>query len=137
MYENARKSFDNVNNCLRDTDADRESVRFAAIESVRARAIRRSSVLYPPYEAIEESLEKLLFFDFECRHENGNHEANLCIVQNEAGNKWIFEGDNTRDTVTGCLRSNMLIVRPWPTTSTATTVISSCNIYASTVSSTM
>ena len=39
----------------------------------------------------------MLFFDFECRQENGNHEPNLCIVQNEAGDEWIFQGDNTRD----------------------------------------
>ncbi len=42
------------------------------------------------------SLE-LLFFDFKCRQENGNHEPNLCIVHNEAGDEWVFQGDNTRD----------------------------------------
>ncbi|XP_028411614.1 uncharacterized protein LOC114534373 [Dendronephthya gigantea] len=40
---------------------------------------------------------QLLFFDFECRQENGNHEPNLCIVQNEAGDECIFKGDNTRN----------------------------------------
>ena len=53
----------------------------------QVRAIRRSSVFYPPNEAIEESVEELLFFDFECRQENGSHEANLCIVQKETGNE--------------------------------------------------
>ena len=41
-------------------------------------------------EPIEDSLTDLLFFDFECRQENGTHEPNLCIVQNEAGEEWIF-----------------------------------------------
>ena len=48
-------------------------------------------------EPVEESLRELLFFDFECRQENGNHEPNLCIVQDEAGKEWIFKGDKTRD----------------------------------------
>lgn len=39
--------------------------------------------------------DQLLFFDFECRQENGNHEPNLCVIQNEAGDEWVFEGDNT------------------------------------------
>ena len=49
----------------------------------------------PEDEPVEESLQELLFFDFECQQENGNHEPNLCIVQNEAGDEWIFQGDNT------------------------------------------
>ncbi|XP_028408209.1 uncharacterized protein LOC114530787 [Dendronephthya gigantea] len=40
---------------------------------------------------------ELLFFDFECQQENGNHEPNLCVVQNEAGDECIFKGDNTRN----------------------------------------
>ena len=44
-------------------------------------------------EPIEETLTDLLYFDFECRQENGTHEPNLCIVHNEAGDEWIFEGD--------------------------------------------
>ena len=47
-------------------------------------------------EDTEQSLTELLFFDFECRQENGTHEPNLCIVQNEAGDEWIFEGDTTQ-----------------------------------------
>ena len=47
-------------------------------------------------EPIEEPLTDLLFFDFECRQENGTHEPNLCIVQNEAGNEWVFQGDTTQ-----------------------------------------
>ena len=38
-----------------------------------------------------------MFFYFECRQGNGNHELNLCIIQNEAGKERIFQGDNTRD----------------------------------------
>ena len=47
-------------------------------------------------EPVEETLTDLLFFDFECRQENGTHEPNLCIVQNEAGDEWIFQGDTTQ-----------------------------------------
>ena len=36
-------------------------------------------------EEVEESMKELLFFDLECRQENGNHEPNLCVVQDEAG----------------------------------------------------
>ena len=38
---------------------------------------------------------ELLFFDFECKQETGEHEPNLCIVHNEAGDEWIFEGNDT------------------------------------------
>ena len=48
-------------------------------------------------EPVEESKKELLFFEFECRQENWNHEPTLCIVQNEAGDEWIFQGDDTRD----------------------------------------
>ena len=48
-------------------------------------------------EAVEESIKELLFFDLECRQENGNHEPNLCVVQDEAGEEWIFHGDKTID----------------------------------------
>ena len=49
-------------------------------------------------EASDESgYEQLLFFDFECRQEHGTHEPNLCVIQNEAGDEWIFQGDNTRN----------------------------------------
>jgi hypothetical protein len=52
----------------------------------------------PDDEAIDESgYNELLFFYFECRQEDGTHEPNLCVVQNEAGDEWVFEGDNTRN----------------------------------------
>ena len=51
----------------------------------------------PEDEPVEESMKELLFFDIESRQENGNHEPNLRIVQNEASEEWIFQGDNTRD----------------------------------------
>ena len=41
-------------------------------------------------ETVEETLTDLLFFDLECRQENGTHEPNLCVVQNEADDEWIF-----------------------------------------------
>ena len=50
-------------------------------------------------EQTEESqYNELLFFDFECKQETGKHEPNLCIVHNEAGDEWIFQGsDTTKD----------------------------------------
>ena len=51
----------------------------------------------PEDESVEESMKELLLFDFECLQENGNHEPNLCIVQNEAGNKQIFHDDGTQN----------------------------------------
>ena len=48
-------------------------------------------------DVTKDGYEQLLFFYFECRQENGNHEPNLCVVQNEAGDEWVFEGDNTRN----------------------------------------
>ena len=53
----------------------------------------------PEDEPDKESMKELLFVDFECRQENGNHGPNLCIVQNEAGDKWIFHRDNTRNEI--------------------------------------
>ena len=47
-------------------------------------------------ETVEDPLTDLLFFDFECRQENRPHEPNLCIVQNEADDEWIFQGDTTQ-----------------------------------------
>ena len=47
-------------------------------------------------EQTEESqYNELLFFDLECKQEHGVHEANLCIVHNEAGDEWIFQGSDT------------------------------------------
>ena len=50
-------------------------------------------------EQTEESqYNELLFFDFECKQETGKHEPNLCIVHNEAGDEWLFQGsDTTKD----------------------------------------
>ena len=43
----------------------------------------------------ESQYSELLFFDYECRQEDGIHKPNLCIVHNESGDEWIFQGDNT------------------------------------------
>ena len=48
-------------------------------------------------DSYESGYDELLFFDFECRQENGTHEPNLCVVHNEAGDEWVFQGDNTRN----------------------------------------
>ena len=46
----------------------------------------------------ESQYNELLFFDFECIQETGKHEPNLCIVHNEAGDEWLFQGsDTTKD----------------------------------------
>ena len=43
----------------------------------------------------ESQYNELLFFDFECKQETGKHEPNLCIVHNEAGDEWLFQGNDT------------------------------------------
>ena len=43
----------------------------------------------------ESQYSELLFFDLECTQENGIHKANLCIVHNEAGDEWLFQGNTT------------------------------------------
>ena len=40
---------------------------------------------------------ELLFFDFECKQETGEHEPNLCIVHNEAGRQKLFNGKDTTE----------------------------------------
>ena len=48
------------------------------------------------HELSEESqYNELLFFDLECTQEDRIHKANLCIVHNEAGDEWLFQGKNT------------------------------------------
>ena len=46
-------------------------------------------------QAEDSQYSELLFFDFECKQETGEHEPNLCIVHNEVGDEWIFEGNDT------------------------------------------
>ena len=46
-------------------------------------------------QAEESQYNQLLFFDLECKQEHGVHEANLCIVQNEAGEEQLFQGSDT------------------------------------------
>ena len=46
-------------------------------------------------ENTESGYDQLMFFDYECRQEDGIHEPNLCIVHNEMGDEWIFRGENT------------------------------------------
>ena len=43
----------------------------------------------------ESQYNELLFFDLECTQEDEIHKANLCIVHNEAGDEWIFQGNTT------------------------------------------
>ena len=45
----------------------------------------------------DSSYNQLLFFDFECIQESGVHIPNLCVVQDEAGNEHVFQGENTKD----------------------------------------
>ena len=46
-------------------------------------------------QAEESQYNQLLFFDLECKQEHGVHEANLCIVHNEAGEEQLFQGSDT------------------------------------------
>ena len=45
----------------------------------------------------ESQYSELLFFDYECTQEDKIHKPNLCIIHNEAGDEWIFEGKNTNE----------------------------------------
>ena len=45
----------------------------------------------------ESRYNELLFFDFECTQEDGIHKPNLCIIHNEAGDEWLFQGKNTNE----------------------------------------
>ena len=42
-------------------------------------------------DVAEGGYNKLFLFDFECRQENDKHEPNLCVIQNEAGDEWVFQ----------------------------------------------
>ena len=119
---NARKPFGRVVRHRRSTTAERKSVGSAAsLSSSRVTTVsfnpkpRKRSVEEEEGEEsggffdmecredhhedddepVEESLTELTV-NFECRQENGTHEPNLCIVQNEAGEEWIFQGDTTQ-----------------------------------------
>ena len=46
-------------------------------------------------EEEDSQYNELLFFDFECKQETGEHEPNLCIVHNEAGRQKLFNGKDT------------------------------------------
>ena len=46
-------------------------------------------------ETGENEYDQLMFFDYECRQENGIHEPNLCVVHSEMGDEWVFSGENT------------------------------------------
>jgi hypothetical protein len=46
-------------------------------------------------EEEDRGYDQLMFFDYECRQENGTHEPNLCIVHDEAGEEWVFSGEDT------------------------------------------
>ena len=45
----------------------------------------------------ESDYSQLLFFDFECTQEGGEHIPNLCVVHNERSDEKVFSGSNTRD----------------------------------------
>ena len=72
--------------------------------------------------------QNLIFFDFECTQDHGEHIPNLCVAQNERGEEFVFSGKRTKDEFckwvfedkTQTLRLSLTISRPM-------TDISSCN----------
>ena len=48
-------------------------------------------------EEEDSQYNELLFFDFECKQETGEHDPNLCIVHNEAGRQKLFNGKDTTE----------------------------------------
>ena len=45
----------------------------------------------------DEREQTLMFFDFECTLDDGQHTPNLCVVQNESGDEMVFSGLNTKE----------------------------------------
>jgi hypothetical protein len=45
----------------------------------------------------DEREQTLMFFDFECTQDDGQHIPNLFVVQNESGDKMVFSGLNTKE----------------------------------------
>ena len=45
----------------------------------------------------DEREQTLMFFDFECTQDDGQHIPNLCVVQNESGDEMVFSGLNTKE----------------------------------------
>ena len=41
--------------------------------------------------------QNLIFFDFECTQDHGEHIPNLCVAQNESGEEFVFSGRSTKD----------------------------------------
>ena len=41
--------------------------------------------------------QNLIFFDFECTQDHGEHIPNLCVAQNESGEEFVFSGTSTKD----------------------------------------
>ena len=41
--------------------------------------------------------QNLIFFDFDCTQDHGEHIPNLCVAQNESGEKFVFSGRSTKD----------------------------------------
>ena len=41
--------------------------------------------------------QNLIFFDFECTQDHGEHIPNLCVAQNESGEEFVFYGKSTKD----------------------------------------
>ena len=48
-------------------------------------------------EEEDSQYNELLFFDFECKQETGEHEPNLCIVHDEVGRQKLFNGKDTTE----------------------------------------
>ena len=44
----------------------------------------------------DERDQSLMFFEFECTQDDGQHIPNLCVVQNESGDEKVFLGPNTK-----------------------------------------
>ena len=39
---------------------------------------------------VQDRQESLIFFDFECTQDHGEHIPNLCVAQNESGEEFVF-----------------------------------------------
>ena len=70
------------------------------VKTKKTRSAEEANDLLDDDVAVDNDVEdtkNLMFFDFECTQDDGQHIPNLCLVQNESGDEKVFSGPNTKD----------------------------------------
>ena len=81
--------------CKEFVDDDDKDTHYCYMKKPKESETKKNTEESETEEDPESGYDQLMFFDFECRQEDGIHEPNLCIVHNEMGGEWIFSGENT------------------------------------------